>query len=39
MSTAAVYVPELVDITPPALAPVDHPGLDDLTTRDPHPFP
>ncbi|WP_435366134.1 YcaO-like family protein [Haloarchaeobius sp. DYHT-AS-18] len=35
----AVYVPGLVDITPPALAPVDHPALDRIENRDPHPFP
>jgi len=39
MRVAAVSVPELVDVTPPALAPVHHPGLGDVATRDPHPFP
>jgi ribosomal protein S12 methylthiotransferase accessory factor len=39
MYATSVYVPELVDISPPALPPIDHPGLSRLETRAPHPFP
>ncbi|MFC6954796.1 YcaO-like family protein [Halorubellus litoreus] len=39
MYVAAVHVPELVDVTPPALAPVHHPALDEVATRATHPFP
>jgi ribosomal protein S12 methylthiotransferase accessory factor len=39
MYATSVYVPELVDISPPALPPIDHPGLSRFETRAPHPFP
>jgi len=39
MYTTSVYVPELVDISPPALPPIEHPGLSHFETRAPHPFP
>lgn len=37
---ARVFVPELIGLTPPAAAPVDHPTIDSATVNDrPHPFP